>query len=309
MHSRDELVRKLARMLYERLNPPPPPTQEKKMIRVKRDEANALFEEIGFRKPQQWSDQKMQDHVEGLKETVEEEGDDFPAIKKHKELFDKIITAIEEEEEIDVLPLEEVAPEEDDKDEDDDEDDDDEEEDEDDAEPTAGDDDEDDDAEEPEEEDDDEDDAEPQLETTRRRRPPAKQPQRTAPEEFVGTRELIAKLDRLVAAVLLLTNSLAPGKGGRRSNPEPSTNSASNGNGNGKSKVADVIAEINSIFEDENATTIEKALKVKTVVKKLAAKFPSWTEGELKKRLLSRLNRREMHAKKTRDGRYYVTAK
>ena len=257
-----------------------------RMVKVAQKDAQALFTALGHAKVENWSDQRLQDKVEGLKDFAEEEGDELPKLKgTSKKTFDKIIAAIDDEEEIDVVPTE-TDEDEDDDDEELDEDVQDSEDDEDldddeDEEPAGEDDDE-----EPDEEDEDEDDE-----------APAPSRKVEAREEFIGIRELVAICTRLAVAV----EALVPAAAGKADRP------SRNGSA-GKSSMQDVVTAIRNVFA--SATSADKALTPDDVAKKLAENLTGWRPSGLKKRIIAQLERRMpkdgIVVKKAKGGKFWV---
>lgn len=263
----------------------------KRMVKIAQKDAQALFTALGHAKVENWSDQRLQDKVEGLKDFAEEEGDDLPKLKgKEKKTFDTIISAIDDEEEIDVVPT--VKDEDDDEDEDEDvQDSEDEDGDDlDDAdEELAGE--EEDEEDEPDEEDEEEEEDEDET--------PAPARKVEAREEFVGIKELVAVLTRIANQ---LEGYTVP-SGEKTVSTKPSAN--------GKTSFPEVVKLIRG--ELAHANSADKAVDPIEVAAKVAEKASGWSKGTLKHRVLSQLTKRMPKdgfvVKKASGGKFWVKKK
>lgn len=273
------------------------------MLKVSGGDARALLTALDFKGVEKWSDSKVQDKIEALADLKEDGEIDDAALKgKQGKLFQSILDAIEDETEIDVAPVETDEDEPDDDDDDsgaDEEDEDDSEEDDD-----EGDEDDDDsDVQEVDEEDDE--DEEPVA-------APAKKPAaKSGPEEFVGTRELIAKLNQVCSLLMLIlekqlagTQTVAQLKAAIDGKP---LKPAKDGKGKDDSLKAVIFGIRNYIAGADSAAG---AVSEKEILGKLQEQFPTWEPDQLKKRIKvqveSRMAADGIAIKKTKAGKYWV---
>jgi hypothetical protein len=242
------------------------------MLKITGEEARDLLVALEYRGAEKWSDAKVQDTIEGLADAKDNDDIDASALKSpQKKLLQKVIDAIDEEEDIEVAD----ATDADDSGEGDDNDDDDD----------------------PEEDDDDDDD------DGSKSRPAARTPteKATVAEEFVGTTHLIAALTTLCGLVEQLILAIK-GNGDVKVLERP--------HNNGEGADDSLKAVIAAIRKHMRITSAESPTTRKELLAEMQRLFPKWTRTDLQKRidsqLDSRMGREGIEVKNGKGGKVWV---